>query len=285
MRSRRVPWVLAAALVAVSSSSALATPAAASAQALPQGRSPQALSTQQKRDFLLTAKVIKSRQGGKGVTLPFRLTLTDGTLTHDASFSTVDERALMKVFSDGTREVNFVDSYRYNIAAYELAVLLGLGDMMPVTVERTWRAMRGSLSWWVDDVMMDEGERRKAGTDAPDPPAWNAQVHRLRVFSQLVYDTDRNVGNLLITRDWRLWMIDFTRAFRRTEGLESDKGLVQCDRQLLQRLRQLSRGDVEAAVGRHLTRQEIDAVMARRDLIVAHFERLIAERGEAMVLY
>ena len=285
MRSRRVPWVLAAALVAVSSSSALATPAAASAQALPQGRSPQALSTQQKRDFLLTAKVIKSRQGGKGVTLPFRLTLTDGTLAHDASFSTVDERALMKVFGDGTREVNFVDSYRYNIAAYELAVLLGLGDMMPVTVERTWRAMRGSLSWWVDDVMMDEGERRKAGTDAPDPPAWNAQVHRLRVFSQLVYDTDRNVGNLLITRDWRLWMIDFTRAFRRTEGLESDKGLVQCDRQLLQRLRQLSRGDVEAAVGRHLTRQEIDAVMARRDLIVAHFERLIAERGEAMVLY
>jgi len=285
MRSRRVPWVLAAALVAVSSSGALATPAAASAQALPRAPSPQVLSPQQKRDFLLTAKVIKSRQGGKGVTLPFRLTLTDGTLTHDASFSTVDERALMKVFSDGTREVNFVDSYRYNIAAYELAVLLGLGDMMPVTVERTWRAMRGSLSWWVDDVMMDEGERRKAGTDAPDPPAWNAQVHRLRVFSQLVYDTDRNVGNLLITRDWRLWMIDFTRAFRRTAGLENDKELVQCDRQLLQRLRQLSRPDVEAAVRNHLTRQEIDAVMARRDLIVAHFERLIAERGEARVLY
>ena len=273
MRSRRVPWVLAAALVAVSSSSALATPAAASAQALPQGRSPQALSTQQKRDFLLTAKVIKSRQGGKGVTLPFRLTLTDGTLTHDASFSTVDERALMKVFNDGTREVNFVDSYRYNIAAYELAVLLGLGDMMPVTVERTWRAMRGSLSWWVDDVIMDEGERRKAGTDAPDPPAWNAQMHRLRVFSQLVYDTDRNVGNLLITRDWRLWMIDFTRAFRRTAGLEDDKELVQCDRQLLQRLRQLSRPDVEAAVRNHLTRQEIDAVMARRDLIVRFFDQ------------
>jgi len=285
MRSRFTTRVLAAALAVVSLPAPPGAPAAAATQASLQAPSPQALSTERKRDFLLTAKVIKSRQGGKGVTLPFRLTLTDGTLTHDASFSTVDERALMKVFSDGTREVNFVDSYRYNIAAYELAVLLGLGDMMPVTVERTWRAMRGSLSWWVDDVMMDEGERRTAGTDAPDPPVWNAQVHRLRVFSQLVYDTDRNVGNLLITRDWRLWMIDFTRAFRRTAGLEDDKELVQCDRQLLQRLRQLSRPDVEAAVRNHLTRQEIDAVMARRDLIVAHFERLIAERGEARVLY
>ena len=285
MRSRFTTRVLAAALAVVSLPAPPGAPAAAATQASLQAPSPQALSTERKRDFLLTAKVIKSRQGGKGVTLPFRLTLTDGTLTHDASFSTVDERALMKVFSDGTFEANFVDSYRYNIAAYELAGILGLGDMMPVTVERTWNARRGSLSWWIDDVFMDEGERRKTGADAPDPPSWNAQVHRLRVFSQLVYDTDRNLGNLLITRDWRLWMIDFTRAFRRLPRLESDRVLVRCDRQLLQRLRQLTRADVERAVGDHLATQEISAVMARRDLIVAHFERLIAERGEAAVLY
>lgn len=293
MRSTLATRVLAAALVAVSPHATPVVPVAAaarasagaSAQAPTQASPPQELSTEQKRNFLLTAKVIKSHQGGKGVTLPFKLTLTDGTLTHDASFSTVDERALMKVFADGTREAHFVDSYRYNIAAYELAVLLGLGDMMPVTVERSWRSMRGSLSWWVDDVMMDEGERAKTGQKAPDPPAWNAQMHRLRVFAQLVYDTDRNVGNVLVTRDWRIWMIDFTRAFRRTPGLENARDLMRCDRHLLQRLRQLSRAEVEAAAGKHLTRDEIDALMARRDLIVAHFERLIAERGEAEVLY
>ena len=42
---------------------------------------------------------------------------------------------------------------------------------------------------------------------------------------------------------------------------------------------------VRAATGRHLGPAEIDALMARRDLIVAHFRKLIGERGEAQVLY
>jgi len=43
----------------------------------------------------------------------------------------------------------------------------------------------------------------------------------MRVFSQLVYDTDRNLGNVLISEDWHLWMIDFTRAFRNNPWLEN----------------------------------------------------------------
>ena len=35
-------------------------------------------------------------------------------------------------------ELNFVDSYKYNIAAYRLAELLGIDDMLPVYVERKW---------------------------------------------------------------------------------------------------------------------------------------------------
>ena len=41
-------------------------------------------------------------------------------------------------FNDGHVEINFVDSYKYNIAAYGIAELLGLDDMMPVYVERKW---------------------------------------------------------------------------------------------------------------------------------------------------
>ena len=36
-------------------------------------------------------------------------------------------------------ELDFVDSYKYNIAAYELAELLGMDDMLPVYVERKWQ--------------------------------------------------------------------------------------------------------------------------------------------------
>jgi hypothetical protein len=78
------------------------------------------------REFLLSADVIASRETGTGTTRPRRLTLSDGVRTHDALFQTIDERALTQRLGR-TRELNFVDAYRYNIAAYELADLIGLG--------------------------------------------------------------------------------------------------------------------------------------------------------------
>ena len=82
------------------------------------------LSKEQIKHFLQTAEIIKSKQSSKGVTHPWRLTLSDGTLTHDASFQPVDEhRAEMKLES-GKVELGFVDSYKYNIAAYRLAEIL-----------------------------------------------------------------------------------------------------------------------------------------------------------------
>ena len=43
---------------------------------------------------------------------------------------------------------------------------------------------------------------------------FNEQHGRMRMFAELVYDTDRNHGNILYDTDWKLWMIDFSRAFR-----------------------------------------------------------------------
>src|SRR5579864_711332 len=76
-----------------------------------------ALTKELKEHFLLTAKVIKSAPAHKGITNTLRLTLTDGTLTHDAHFQPIDEHATTKEMANGRREVNFVDSYKYNVAA------------------------------------------------------------------------------------------------------------------------------------------------------------------------
>ena len=99
------------------------------------------------------------------------------------------------------------------------------------------------------------------------------------------FDTDRNKGNVVYTTDWRVIMLDFTRAFRLQKELKDIAALNGCARDLLARLRALSEPAVKGAVEHHLTGAEITAVMARRDLLVAHFERLIAERGEAAVIY
>lgn len=244
----------------------------------------QQFSAEQKREFLLKAEVVRSRQTSKGITIPYRLTLSDGQITHDALFQSVDERRNYKQFSTGASEINYVDSYLYNIAAYELAKLLGLDHMLPVTVLRRWNGKMGSLAWWLD-VQMDEADRLQKKIPAPDPASWNRSIYEIRVFSELIYDTDRNATNVLVGKNWEVYMIDFTRAFRLSHDLKSPKNLVQCSRSLLERLRALD-GQKFADMTRNiLTRSEVQAVMKRRDKIIAYFEKLIAEKGEDAVLF
>jgi hypothetical protein len=242
------------------------------------------LTKDEMRQFLLTAKIVKDKSTAKGITGVRRLTLSDGKITHDASFQAIDEHKAKFEAADGTSEVNFVDSYKYDIASYELADLLGLGDMMPVTVARKYLGKEGALSWWLP-VQMDEAARMKQKITPPDVEAWNRQMYKMRVFAELVFDTDRNLGNVLISPEWHLWMIDFSRAFRLYHDLRNQKNLVKCDRQLLENLRKLDEKELTARTKDYLTRSEIQGVMARRDKIVKFFEQLIAQKGENEVLY
>ena len=241
------------------------------------------LTKEQIKQFLLTAKVVKSQQAKKGITETLRLTLSDGTVTHDASFQKIDEHKATMQLASGT-EVGFVDSYKYNIAAYQLAELLGLDDMVPVYVERSWKGDSGSLSWWLP-VKMDERERVAQKIAVPDPDAWNNQMYKVWVLDELVYDIDANLTNVLITDDWKIWRIDFTRAFRLHKELKSTANLSHCDRQLFAKLKVLNQDELTEKTKHYLTTDEIKALMVRRDKIVEQFQKLIAEKGEKEVLY
>jgi len=244
---------------------------------------PAPLSREQMRDFLLTAEVVSFKEIGKGVTRPKRLTLTKGGRTHDAAFQSVDERKLTNEVA-GKTELNFVDAYRYNLAAYALAGVVGLDQMMPVHVERKWKGETGSLSWW-QETLMDEGERQRKKIQPPNSLDWNAQMFRMRVFAALIRDTDRNQGNILITPAWKVMMIDFTRAFRTQTELTNAAALERVDKALLARMADLTEDRIKTAVGKYLTDEEIAAVLTRRDLLVTHFRDLVAKRGAAAVLY
>jgi hypothetical protein len=246
------------------------------------------LSTDQIRVFLKDAKVIRTRTTSKGVTAPKRLTLSDGNIEHDAVFQAVDEHKMVMNLGGGgrqsTTELNFVDSYKYNIAAYEVARLLGLDYMMPVYVERKWGGQTGSISWFVPSLM-DESERLKKKIQPPNPTDWNQQMYRMRAFSSLVRDTDRNLTNVLVTHQWKVMMIDFSRAFRLQPELLHQKDLAKIDRSLLAKMESLTRESVKDVTTDYLTNAELDAMMKRRDLLVAHFKKLIVDLGEEKVLY
>jgi len=236
------------------------------------------MSREEMERFLKNAKVLKTRDVAHGVTNSRRLTLSDGARTHDAHLQTIDQS--MTTFQ-GTRgtELNFRDTWRYNVAAYRLAGLLGIEHMVPMSVERQVGGSTGAVTWWCDKVQFDEAKRMKSKIDPPNLDDWNKQMNVLRVFDQLIYNTDRNLGNLVITEEWKIVMIDHTRAFRLMRQLQNPKNLSRCDKGLFARMKALDEASLAAATAPYLNKEEAKALLARRDLIVKYFE----SQGPAML--
>jgi hypothetical protein len=257
------------------------TPAAAQTTAAP---APVTLAPAQMEEFLLRAKIVRSRPIGTGVTGSLRATLSDGTLTHDAQIQYINQTRPLFQAPGVAAELNFKDAYRYNIAGYRLAVLLGL-DNVPMSIERRVDGKGAAVTWWIDEVMMDEKERLAKEAHGPDPERTAMQTHLMRVFDELIANRDRNMGNIVWTGDWKMWMIDHTRAFRLGDDLQKPATLLRIERSLLDNMRTLTEPAMRKAVDRSLTTAEVRAVLARRDVIVKLFEARIAERGEASVLY
>ena len=225
------------------------------------------LSWEQQEAFLRKAKIGKAVESKKGVTGTSVVTLSDGTRTHDASVQTIN---LSKTLWLG--EVNFKDSYAYNIAGWKLARLLGIGDMVPVSVKRSFKGAEASFTWWLDEAVMDDAKMQAEKKSPPNPVTWNQEMAIVRVFDQLIYNMDRNQTNILIGGDWRVWMIDHGRAFRLHKTLRDPAVLTQIDRKLLAALKTLTEPTLKKEIGNFVSKSEIQALLARRDLIVKLFE-------------
>ena len=256
------------------------TSALLAGQGVPPAATP-SLTPEDMEAFLLKAKVTNRRDAGSGVTGSSRVTLSDGRLSHDAHVQAVD--VARAVFTAGkASEVNFKDTYRYNIAGYRLARLIGL-DNVPMSVERNVEGKVAAVTWWVDDVQMDEGARLKKKTMAPDVQRFAKQIQVMKIWDELIQNKDRNGGNLLWTSDWSMWLIDHTRAFRLGKELVAPADLTRCDRRLLDGMRALTAESLAKAIGDSLTKEEQGAVLARRDLIVKHFDDRISKLGEGIL--
>lgn len=232
--------------------------------------------------FLLTASVVGDPGPPPGRASSWRVSLSDGKRTHNAGVETADG-------SDPTRR-----DYRLNVAAYELNKLLGLNLVVPA-VERRMSGRPASVTWWLDDVTMTELDRRRKGIDPPDRQRWTDHVQAVRVFDELISNTYRDTSpalylntvwdNLLIAKDWTIWLTDHTGAFRVRRQLQDPESLTRCDRALLGRLRVLNRAQFQQSLGPYLSEPQLDALEVRRTLLVQHYETQIAGKGEGAVLY
>jgi hypothetical protein len=246
------------------------------------------LSGAEAEEFLLVARVVDRKPIGTGITGSERLTLAEGERQARAAWKTIDvHKPGQQRMENGGWEFDHRDSWKAEVAAYELDKLLGLG-LVPPTVERRFDGEVGSLQLWVENAMTEDErkERKLEPPTARDRISFNYEMYKVRVFHQLTYNADfRNVRNVLVDPDLRLFAIDNSRAFRIQPDLLAPDDLVCFSRVCLARLRGLTRELLEEKLGRWLDGMQIDALLARRDKILALVEKRVEDEGQGSVLY
>ncbi len=235
-------------------------------------------------EFLRTADVVSIEDVGSGTTGARRVGLEKDGVRARGIFHVIDltrERARI-----GERfHAIFRDSWRGQVAAYWMARELGLTNVPP-TVQRTIGGEQGSLQLWLErDGLRTNADRLQAGDFPPDIEGWLEQEWGMNVFDALVFNDDRNPGNVLVDDDWNLWMIDHTRAFQSDPSIRNPEKLWRIDRDLWTALNELTAQRVVALLGPYLERSQINALMARRDAIVEHFRRRIEDSSAEEVFY
>jgi len=229
-------------------------------------------------EFLTTASVVSEKNIGVGINKSKKLLLErDGVQAH-ANFREADERR-ETANVDGVFFRFFADSYLFEPAAYHLAKMLDLHNIPPAAVRVVGRR-KGSAQLWLEGSLDHEG----ADFRPPNPIPWVQQTWDMYFFDNLIYNIDRNEGNILVSRDHRQWLIDHTRGFQFKNKLMNDK-VVKIRRTCWERLQALSEKDIRNALRDYLTNREMGSLLRRRKLIIEHINELVNERGEGAVFY
>ncbi|MBN1221813.1 MAG: hypothetical protein JXB23_01100 [Candidatus Aminicenantes bacterium] len=239
-------------------------------------------------NFLLEAEITHSEQpfsAREAVTRPWRLTMEKDGITKMAIWKNPQGR--MK---------GFMESWKWEIAAYRLDKYLGL-NMVPPTVERRFQGDLGSCQIWID-AMMSLKDKYEKDVKTPSYKVfyWNRALYLQRAFDNLIANEDRHQNQYLIMDDWRMILIDHSRSFRTDKKFtkkliydekyhEGPRLMKELPRAFYEKLKTLDDGILRETVGEYLTDKEIEAVLIRKDLIVTWVEKKIKELGEDKVLY
>jgi hypothetical protein len=247
-------------------------------------------------DFLRTARVTAVKKLDVGVTQPRKLTLeADGIRMH-AVFRYVEAFNRMWKRKGAETVLNFYDSCTFELAAYRLDQVLGM-NRVPPTVAREFSRedfedsklisqlpkRKGTVQAWVEQAQT-ERNRVEEGIIVPRPQDWVYQLATMRLFDCLIYNLDRNQGNILIDANWRIWLIDATRAFRPDERLNDAENIRLCERSFWQRLNEVTNEEFREALDGILGDSEVKTLLVRREKLVAHLNELIQQRGERRVI-
>jgi hypothetical protein len=238
-------------------------------------------------EFLTSADIISYEQmwGSQAITNPFKITLQKDSTTRNALLKNIEGRL-----------GGHWECWKFEIAAYLLDKYLEL-NMVPPTVQRDFQGKRSSCQLWVEYEM---SLRNKMQNNVAMPTYkvfhWNRATYLQRAFDNLIANIDRHAGNILITKDWRMILIDHSRTFRTSKKFANEliytdkheggaKEMKQLPRAFVEKIESLNYELIKEIVGDYLTDDEINALLARKELILKEIKRLTKKYGEDKVLY
>jgi hypothetical protein len=222
--------------------------------------------------FLKNAEVARSENVPVGVTKPIRCYFPPGGLAESIAFKSIKPGI----------QTGFWESYKSEMAAYELDKLLDL-RMIPPTVERRVKNDVGAAILWVAPV---RSFKQMGGPPTPPPEhidSWNRQMAKAKMFDNLINNKDPNLGNWLVDPAWNLILIDHTRAF--APGKNMVHKMNRIEKGLWERMLALEAAPLKTALDPYLDGGQIKDILGRRDRMKKEIDEMVVKRGEADVFF
>lgn len=212
-------------------------------------------------DFLRNAKITRCQDEQRGVRFAKVCELEGKDLRLRAVFQSIDEKP-----DNVAEEPKSVPrTYRNEIASFLLDRLLKI-NMVPPTVERTIDGVAGSLQVWLDtavDMPLLEVYDQMELLSGMEDEIILADAFMAYMDVRAQYE---GVGVMLLVHEKRLQIADNTKAFSLSPDIDSELLTPPCgpfepDQELYWRT--ITREDIENAVGKYLSTEQIDALRER----------------------
>ena len=225
-------------------------------------------------NFLRTAEILSTEIAPqRGRTEAWMINLFDGKTACRGYFKHVDS----------ARPTPIADSYKYEIAAYELDKLLEI-DRVPPVVEREIEGINGSLQLYLEGCRPLSIQKRM-NIEPPNSEYLQNSLDEINIFENLTY-CEHDLSDVLIHMDsWKVCRVDFSQAFSPAIQLIPEQTIKRCSKKLYNNLLHLTDSIIQDKLKHWLNPDEISAVLERRKIILDTITQLVKERGEESVLF
>lgn len=208
--------------------------------------------------FLKNAEVVSIQPDeNAGRTEPWMVILNDDKMQRKAIFKHIDR----------TRPFPLADSFKYELSAYKLHRMLGL-NFIPPTVARTIDGRPGALQLFIEDCMPLEEARQDESVNL-DLELIRSRMQDIDVFDALTYCGCKQTGDVLYQLySGHICRVDYSEAFAPIRNLPPDCRIQGCSQDFLEQLRSVDGEAVRRELDRYLNKEEINALLLRRQLII-----------------